>query len=119
VSQDEEKTLPEDDLRRGVELAGLVEYASDSIVSRTLAETRTGTVTLFAFDAGQALSEHSAPYDALVYVVAGRVELTIGGKPVDAPAGRLVRMPADVPHAVRAPERMKMLLIMLRGEPPE
>lgn len=119
MSKSEEKTLAEDDLQRGVELAGLVEYAADSIVSRTLAETKTGTVTLFAFDAGQALSEHSAPYDALVYGVAGRAELTIGGERVDAPAGRLVRMPADVPHAVRAPERMKMLLIMLRGEPAE
>ncbi len=100
-----------------VELAGLVDYAAGSIVSRTLAENEAGTITLFAFDAGQGLSEHSAPFDAIVQVLGGRAELTIGGKPVAATAGQLVVMPADVPHAVKATERFKMLLTMLRAKP--
>ena len=83
-------------------LAGLVDYADGGIVSRTLAETSGGTVTLFAFDAGQGLSEHSAPFDALGEVLEGRVELVIGGKAVEAGAGERVVMPADMPHAVRA-----------------
>ncbi len=72
-------------------------------------------MTLFAFDAGQGLSEHTAPYDAAVLVMDGEAELAIGGKPVAAKAGELVIMPAHVPHAVRANRRFKMLLIMIRG----
>jgi quercetin dioxygenase-like cupin family protein len=98
-----------------IDLAGLVQYADGAIVSRTLADNAGGTVTVFAFDAGQALSEHSAPFDAMVFVLDGRAELTIGGAPVAASAGQLVVMPANVPHAVRAPQRFKMLLIMLRA----
>ena len=100
-----------------VELAGLVDYAAGSIVSRTLAENEAGTITLFAFDAGQGLSEHSAPFDAIVQVLDGQAELTIGGEPVTATAGQVVLMPANVPHAVKATERFKMLLTMLRAEP--
>jgi len=92
----------------------IADYAPDSIVSRTLAKAKGGTLTFFAFDAGQELSEHSAPFDAYVFVVDGRVELTIGGQRVPASAGQLVRMPANVPHAVKAVERFKMLLTMLR-----
>ena len=96
-------------------LADLVAYAEGAIVSRTLAETDGGTVTLFAFDAGQGLSEHSAPFDALVQILDGRAELVIGGQAVQAGAGDLVVMPANVPHAVQAPQQFKMLLTMLRN----
>ncbi|HUW56150.1 MAG TPA: cupin domain-containing protein [Planctomycetota bacterium] len=99
---------------KAVTLARLVAYAPGAVVSRTLAKSGAGTVTLFAFDAGQELSEHSAPFDALVHVLDGEAELIIGGKPVRAREGELVVMPADVPHAVKAPGRFKMLLIMLR-----
>jgi quercetin dioxygenase-like cupin family protein len=98
-----------------LEINGLVEYAEGAVVSRTIAKTRVGTVTLFAFDAGQELSEHSAPYDAFVHVLDGEVELTIGGKTVAAHAGELVVMPAGIPHAVKARKRFKMLLTMLRA----
>ena len=100
---------------RALELVSLVTYQEGAVVSRTLADKRAGTVTLFAFDAGQKLSEHTAPFDALVQVLEGEAVLTIGGKPVRAQAGQLVLMPADVPHAVQAPERFKMLLTMLRA----
>ncbi len=97
-----------------LDLSELVSYAEGSIVSRTLAEDKAGTLTLFAFDAGQALSEHSAPFDAFVQILDGEAELTIGGKAVRAGQGQLVLMPADVPHAVKALRRFKMLLTMLR-----
>jgi len=97
------------------ELAGLVDYAPGAVVSRTLVKNQAGTVTLFAFDAEQGLSEHTAPFDALVQIMDGRAELTIGGKPVAASAGQIVLMPANVSHALHAPERFKMLLIMIRG----
>ena len=97
-----------------IQLAGAVKYASNSIVSKTLLDKKTGTLTLFAFDAGQGLSEHVSPYDATVLVTEGEAQLVIGGKPVAAKAGELVIMPANVPHAVRAEQRFKMLLIMIR-----
>jgi quercetin dioxygenase-like cupin family protein len=84
------------------------------VVSRTLAKGGAGTLTLFAFDKDEGLSEHSAPFDAWVQVLDGRATLTIGGKPVEAIAGDLVLMPANVPHAVKATDRMKMLLTMFR-----
>jgi len=96
-------------------LGGLVDYAAGAVVSRTLAETDAGTLTLFAFDAGQRLSEHSAPFDAIVQVLDGEAELIIDGEPVVAGAGEVVVMPADVPHAVNALRRFKMLLTMFRA----
>lgn len=96
-------------------LSQLVDYAEAATVSRILAKNSAGNVTLFAFDAGQSLSEHSTPFDALVQVIDGEVELTIGGETVIARAGEVVLMPADVPHAVNAAKRFKMLLTMLRG----
>lgn len=99
-----------------VDLAGFIEYAPGSVVSRTLVDKRAGTLTLFSFDEGQGLSEHSAPFDAIVQVLDGEVEITIGGKPVRAGAGRIVRMPANVPHALRAVRPFKMLLVMIRSE---
>jgi quercetin dioxygenase-like cupin family protein len=100
--------------QEAVELAGLVDYGEQAVVSRTLLQRRAGTLTLFAFDRGQGLSEHTAPFDATVLVVEGTAELTVGGRKVVVEAGRLAVMPAGVPHAVRAPERFKMLLIMIR-----
>ena len=96
-------------------LAGLVEYADGSVVSRQLTKSAAGNLTLFAFDAGQGLGEHTTPYDAIVQVLDGEVELTIGGQTVRAQAGQLVVMPANVPHAVRAVKRFKMLLTMFRA----
>lgn len=100
---------------RPVRLAELVDYAEGSIVSRTIKKSDGGTITLFAFEAGESLSEHSAPFDAFVHVLDGEAELTIGGERVPAAAGETVLMPAQVPHAVHAPKRFKMMLVMLRG----
>lgn len=96
-------------------LASLVPYDTGAVTSKTLRKDAAGTLTVFAFDRGQELSEHSAPFDAYVQVLDGRVELVIGGRSVVAEAGQLVLMPADVPHAVRAVERFKMLLVMFKG----
>ena len=98
-----------------VDVAALVEYGEGSIVSRTLVENSAGTLTLFAFDKGQGLSEHSAPFDAVVQVLDGEAELIIGGEPVGVKVGQAAIMPADIPHAVKAVERFKMLLTMLRA----
>ncbi len=98
-----------------VRLDRMVEYASGSIVSKKLLQTPDGSLTLFAFDRGQELGEHTAPFDALVHVLEGRVELRIGGITVAACAGECVLMPAGVPHAVKAVESFKMLLTMLRS----
>ena len=100
---------------QAVALAGQVDYVAGSVVSRTLAKKPTGTITLFAFDAGQGLSEHQTPYDAFVQVVDGVGTLRIGGKDVVAKAGEVVVMPANIPHAVQATERFKMLLVMIRS----
>ncbi len=97
-----------------VDLAGLVEYGEGAVVSRTLIQASVGTVTVFAFDKGQGLSEHSTPYDALVQVLDGSAEITIGGEMVTVSAGQSLLMPADIPHALHAPERYKMLLTMIR-----
>ena len=94
-------------------LQSLVTPTAQGIASRVLARTTGANITLFAFDAGQGLTEHSTPFDALVLVLEGALTLTIAGKPVHATPGTIVRMPADVPHAVDAPEPARMLLIML------
>ena len=96
-------------------LAQLIDYAADSVVSTTIIDKPVGTLTLFAFDEGQGLSEHTSPYDAVVQVLDGRVLLTIGGKQIAVSAGELIIMPANVPHAVAAEEKFKMLLIMIRA----
>ncbi|MGV3519589.1 cupin domain-containing protein [Luteitalea sp.] len=99
------------------ELAALITPTEHGISSRVLAKNGGGTVTLFAFDAGEALSEHTAPFDALVLVIDGVLTLTIGGKTVEARPGAVVRMPAGISHAVNAFEPARMLLIMLRERP--
>jgi quercetin dioxygenase-like cupin family protein len=97
-----------------VTVESLVEYQADAIVSRILVKQPAGSVTLFAFDADQSLSEHTVPHDALVHVLDGEAEITIAGRPHRVPAGEAILMPAHEPHAVRAVTRFKMLLTMLR-----
>lgn len=92
-----------------------IEYQPGGIVSRILLKQPTGSVTAFAFDAGQELSEHTCPYDALLHVVEGTGIITVGGAKHELSAGQMVKLPAHVPHAVRAGERFKMVLTMLRA----
>jgi quercetin dioxygenase-like cupin family protein len=102
-------------MARAVDLAGLVQYQDGSVVSREVVRKPTGTVTVFAFDAGQGLSEHTAPFDALVYILDGTAEITLAGRPVQARAGQMVVMPANQPHALNAVQRFKMLLVMIKS----
>jgi quercetin dioxygenase-like cupin family protein len=95
-------------------LQTLITPTEQGIASRILAKASGGSLTLFAFDRGQGLTEHTSPFDALVMVLEGSLTLTIGGTPVRATPGTVVRMPADIPHALEAPEVCRMLLIMLR-----
>ena len=97
-------------------LAGLVNYQDGSIVSRVLIGRDTGTITLFAFDEGQGLSEHTAPFDALVQMLEGEMEISIDGKPLHVKDEYLLLMPANHPHALRAVTRSKMLLTMIRSQ---
>lgn len=96
-------------------VTGLVEYQTGAVVSRTIVDKKGGTVTLFAFDEGQGLSEHTAPYDALVMVLEGECEVTISSKPLRLAAGEMTIMPANKPHSLRALGRFKMLLVMIRS----
>jgi quercetin dioxygenase-like cupin family protein len=96
-------------------LAELVQYGDGAVVSRTIIKQPTGTLTLFAFDKGQELSEHTAPFAATVQVLEGSVLLIIGGKEITAKSGETVIMPANIPHAVKAVEKFKMLLTMIRS----
>lgn len=95
-------------------LAQFIAYADGSVVSKTLIKKETGTITLFAFDKGQGLSEHKAPFDALVYILDGEAEITIGGKPQTASTGEMLVMPANITHALQAKVPFKMLLVMIR-----
>jgi quercetin dioxygenase-like cupin family protein len=110
-----EQTMSSDQTAIPIELVRSIDYSDGAVVSKTILEKKTGTITLFAFDKGQKLSEHTAPFDAVVYVLEGSVELVIGGKPIQAVAGSMVIMPAQIPHAVNAMERFKMLLTMIRS----
>ncbi len=92
-----------------------ITYGEKSIVSRQLIKSQAGNITLFAFDEGEGLSEHSAPYDAFVQVLEGKAEITIGGKPYRVAEGEYIIMPANIPHAVKANGRFKMMLVMIRG----
>ena len=96
-------------------LSGLVDYQKDSIVSSEIVGKQAGTITLFAFDRGQGLSPHSAPFDAFVYVVEGRAEITIEDKKHVLDAGEMIVMPAQKQHAVKALDPFKMLLVMIRS----
>ena len=92
-----------------------IEYAANSVVSKRVLEKSTGNISLFAFDKGQKLSEHSAPFDAMIQVVEGKVEITIDKKPFILQEGETIIMPANIPHAVTAVEKFKMLLTMIKG----
>jgi quercetin dioxygenase-like cupin family protein len=105
---------PESWKSKAIELKSFINYSKASIVSKTLVDKKSGTLTLFALAKGQGLSEHTAPYDAVVQVLDGEAELAIGGKPVKAFPGEIVIMPANIPHAVRAIKKFKMLLTMIR-----
>jgi len=100
---------------RPAELGDLVQYQDGSIVSREVVKRPSGSVTLFAFAEGQGLSEHTAPFDALVHVLDGEAEIRIGGETMNVPSGQAVVMPAKVPHALHARRRFKMLLVMIRS----
>jgi quercetin dioxygenase-like cupin family protein len=93
----------------------LVSYQAGAVVSRIVVKRETGNVTLFAFDTGQELSEHTAPYDALVQVLDGEAEITVAGRPYRVCAGEMMLMPAHQPHALKAVARFKMLLTMIRS----
>jgi quercetin dioxygenase-like cupin family protein len=96
-------------------LNSLIDYQEGSVVSRTIIDKNAGTVTLFAFDQGEGLSEHTTPYDALVYVIEGEAQVTISGKPLTLKKGELSIMPANEPHALQAMTKFKMLLVMIRS----
>lgn len=96
-------------------LIDIIEYQKDAIVSKTIIDKKTGTVTLFSFDQGQGLSEHTAPFDALVQVLDGAVEIKISGKPFNLKMGEMIIMPANEPHALKAAGQFKMLLTMIRS----
>lgn len=100
---------------RVIQLVDLASYEKNSIVSRTMIDKKIGTVTFFAFDKGQGLSEHTAPFDAMVYVIDGEARIYIAGKPFNLKKGTMIIMPADKPHSVKAIKRFKMILTMIRS----
>lgn len=110
----EDNSVSKDIRGKVMMLADSVQYQTEAVVSRTLIDKKVGTVTAFAFDEGQGLSEHTAPYDALVEVLDGEVEIMISGNPSRLKKGEMVIMPANKPHALRAVTRFKMLLTMIR-----
>ncbi|MFH1784426.1 MAG: cupin domain-containing protein [bacterium] len=97
------------------DLARGVNYQDDSVVSKTLIKKDTGTVTLFAFDQGQGLSEHTAPFDAMVYILDGQAQITISGKPFNVRQGEFIIMPANEPHSLKALKKFKMMLVMIKS----
>ena len=98
-----------------VTLTDLLDYQDDAVVSRTIIDKKAGTVTLFSFDEGQGLSEHTAPFDALVYILDGEAEVTISGTANRLAKGKMIIMPANEPHALLAIKRFKMMLVMIRS----
>jgi quercetin dioxygenase-like cupin family protein len=100
---------------KAIKLVDLVEYQKGSVVSRTIIDKKIGTLTLFAFGQGQGLSEHTAPFDALVYIIDGEAEIVISGKTIQAKTGEMVIMPANQPHALTAIKKFKMMLVMIRA----
>jgi quercetin dioxygenase-like cupin family protein len=98
-----------------VTLADLLDYQKDSVVSREIVKKDAGTVTLFAFDKGQGLSEHTAPFDAIVHILDGRAQVNISGKPYIVKKGQIIILPANKPHSLKAVAKFKMLLIMIKA----
>ncbi|MFT4073806.1 MAG: cupin domain-containing protein [Dysgonamonadaceae bacterium] len=93
-----------------------IEYAEGGVISKQILKNKAGNITLFSFDKGQGLSEHTAPFDATVYILEGNVRITLGGTPFILKEGESVIMPANIPHALHAEEKFKMILIMIKGE---
>ena len=114
MSQDKNLTETKFESARPIKLATLVNYQSGSVVSREILKGSTGKVVLFAFDEGEALSEHTSPFNALVQIVEGEAEITIAGQPHRVTTGELILMPAQQPHALTAVQRFKMILTMIR-----
>ena len=104
-----------DILAKVLDLNGLIDYQEGSVVSRQIIKKDIGTVTSFAFDEGEGLSEHTAPYDALVCILDGEAEVTISGKAHTVKSGEMIILPANQPHSLRAQERFKMMLVMIRS----
>ena len=102
--------------KEGLQINSLVEYQDASVVSKTIITKDTGTITLFAFDKGESLSEHTAPFDALVNIIDGSAVITISGKDYKINSGEVLLMPANEPHALRADEKFKMMLTMIKGK---
>ena len=100
---------------KAIRLIDLADYQEGSVVSRTIIDQKTGTVTFFAFDEGQGLSEHTAPFDALLYLLDGEAEIVISGKAIRLKQGEMVIMPANQPHALKAIRNFKMILTMIRS----
>ena len=115
MEHNKEKTGMEKTVAQAIRLIDLADYQEGSAVSRTVIDKKTGTVTFFAFDEGQGLSEHTAPFDALVYLLEGEAEIVISGKPLHCKEGEMVLMPANEPHALRAVKKFKMILTMIRS----
>jgi len=99
---------------KGSRIIDLIDYQKKSVVSKTIIDKTAGSVTLFAFELDQGLSEHTAPYDALVQILEGKAEILIGGKPILLKEGEIVVMPANIPHALKAIHRFKMVLTMIK-----
>lgn len=116
MGNEEEKTGENALIGKVTNLKDLVGYQDGSVVSRTLIDKKLGTVTIFAFDSGQGLSEHTAPFDALVNIIDGEAEIRISGNPHHLKEGEMVIMPANEPHALKAEKRFKMVLVMIRSE---
>lgn len=104
-----------DILAKSFKLNTFINYQKGTIVSKTLIGKKTGTVTLFAFDKGQGLSEHTAPFDAFVYLVDGEAKILISGKSIPVKKGEVIIMPANKPHALKAVKKFKMMLVMIRA----
>lgn len=115
MPQDKSSTKIKIEPAQAVPVAALVDYQSGSIVSREILKGTTGKVTLFAFDEGEGLSEHTSPFNVLVQIIEGEAEITISSQPHQVKAGELILMPAQQPHALKALKRFKMILTMIRS----
>jgi quercetin dioxygenase-like cupin family protein len=115
MKQEDKAGKSENLLAQVLNMADLVDYQKGAVVSREIIKKQTGTVTIFAFDKGQGLSEHTAPFDALVQILDGEAEITISGKLHKLTAGEMIIMPAGEPHSLKAPVRFKMALVMIRS----
>jgi quercetin dioxygenase-like cupin family protein len=113
---EKKQTINENFIAQANNLENLIDYQTDSVVSKTIIGKKAGTVTMFAFDKDQSLSEHTAPYDAMVYMVDGEAQITISGKATIVKKGEMVILPANEPHALEALSKYKMLLIMIKSE---